>query len=116
MIMNSAAPATTINPDADCVTLINVFTVDAEKQAELIEALDRATVVVIAQRPGFISANIHVGLDGTKVANYARWASVDDFTAMLADPTCREHMDQASALASFAPELYRVHSVHRTTR
>ena len=62
--------------------------------------------------PGFISANIHRSLDGTKVANYAQWRSVEDFQAMLKNPSALPHMQQAAALAKFEPGLYEVVETH----
>ncbi|MGH7866163.1 MAG: antibiotic biosynthesis monooxygenase [Candidatus Dormibacteraceae bacterium] len=41
------------------MTLINVFTVDPEKQDRLVKLLDTATEETIRHLPGFISANIH---------------------------------------------------------
>jgi imidazolonepropionase-like amidohydrolase len=63
--------------------------------------------------PGFVSANIHVSTDGTRVVNYAQWETAGAYQAMLADPTAREHMAPAAALASsFDPHVYTVESVH----
>ncbi len=101
-----------IDVSAGCVTLINVFTVAPENQARLIELLEQATAEVIRHQPGFISANLHAGLDGTRVANYAQWASVDDMNAMLASPECRPHLQECAAIADSEPFVYRVSSVH----
>jgi quinol monooxygenase YgiN len=103
-----------ITAEARVVTLINSFRVDPEQQDALVELLGRATDEVMRHQPGFVSASIHRGLDGTTVANYAQWASRADFEAMLADPTAQQHMGEAAALAaSFTPLLYDVASVHR---
>jgi quinol monooxygenase YgiN len=104
--------STTIETGKPVVTLINVFTVDAARQAELIALLDRATVEVMRHLPGFVSANIHRSLDGTKVANYAQWRSKEDFQAMLKDPRAQEHMRAVTAMAQAEPVLYEVASVH----
>jgi quinol monooxygenase YgiN len=104
--------ATSIRPGKALVTLINVFTVAPEHQQELIEVLDRATVQVIRHVPGFVSANIHRGLDGTRVANYAQWTSRAAYEAMLGNPAAGEHMAAAAQLATFEPTLYEVASVH----
>lgn len=104
---------TTISREAPHVTLINVFTVAAQRQRELVELLVTATEEVMRHRPGFVSANIHVGTDGTRVVNYAQWESVEAFQAMLADPVAREHMSACAALAEADPHLYTVESVHR---
>ena len=47
--------------------------------------------------PGFVSANIHLSTDRTRVVNYAQWESAEAYSAMLADPTAREHMSKAAA-------------------
>ena len=63
--------------------------------------------------PGFVSANIHASDDGSRVVNYAQWASTEDFHAMLDDGRAREHMARAAEIAThFDPHLYRVASVH----
>jgi quinol monooxygenase YgiN len=102
----------TISAEAELVTLINCFTVDADRQDSLVALLEQATEDVMRHRPGFISASIHRGLDGTSVANYAQWASRADFEAMLADPVAQRHMGQARAMATAKPLLYEVASVH----
>jgi hypothetical protein len=103
---------TTIAVDQELATLINVFTVAPASQQQLVELLVAATQEVMQHQPGFISANIHASLDGTKVVNYAQWRSPADFEAMLADPAAQEHMGPAYELATVEPNLYRVASVH----
>jgi quinol monooxygenase YgiN len=103
---------TTIEEGAAVVTLINVFTVDPSRQDELVKLLGDATDQVMRHMPGFVSANIHRGLDGRHVANYAQWASPEAMEAMLANPAAQHHMHAAAAMAQFSPGLYRVASVH----
>ncbi len=98
----------TITPGDTVCTLINVFTVTPEDQQRLIDALDEATARVMRLLPGFISANIHKGLDGTRVTNYAQWASRDAFEAMLHVPDARTHMEEVTRIASAEPYLYEV--------
>lgn len=106
--------SSSIDVSAGCVTSIEVFTVGAENQARLVELLEQATAAVIRQQPGFISANLHAGLDGTRVANYGQWASVDDLNAMFASPECRPYLDEVAAIAESQAYVYRVSSVtHR---
>ena len=104
---------TTIEQHASYATLINVFTVEPERAAELAELLQRSTDEVMRHLDGFRSANIHVSTDGTRVVNYAQWESAEAFKAMTADPKARDHMVAAAELAtSFDPHLYTVESVH----
>lgn len=101
--------ATTIATDQDVVTLVNVFTVSPERQRELADLLAQATRDTMNRMPGFVSANIHRSLDGTRVVNYAQWRRVEDFEAMLRDPTAQVHMQAATQLAiSVEPHLYEV--------
>jgi len=99
---------TTISPENDVVTLINVFTVEPEDQQRLVDVLIQATEAVMDKLPGYVSANIHRSLDGRRVANYAQWRSRDAFEAMLQHPEARVHMGEVAGLASFEPYLYEV--------
>jgi heme-degrading monooxygenase HmoA len=99
----------TIAKANDVVTLINVFTVAPEDQQRLVDVLVEATQAVMRTQPGFVSANIHKSLDGTRVANYAQWRSKEAFEAMLRDQEAAEHMGEAARIAeSFEPHLYEV--------
>jgi quinol monooxygenase YgiN len=99
----------TITKDKDVVTLINVFTVAPEDQQRLVDVLVDATQTVMRKQPGFISANIHRSLDGTRVTNYAQWQSREALEAMLRDREAAEHMGEAAKIAErFEPHLYEV--------
>jgi heme-degrading monooxygenase HmoA len=99
----------TIAKDRDLVTLINVFTVAPEDQQRLVDVLVDATQAVMRNQQGFISANIHRSLDGTRVTNYAQWRSPEAFEAMLGDREAAEHMGEAAKIAErFEPHLYEV--------
>src|ERR1700754_1101599 len=104
---------TTIRANSDYATLINVFTVEPDKAADLTALLASATEDVMQHQPGFRAANIHLSTDRTRVVNYAQWDSADAYQAMLSDATAREHMATAAEMAiSFDPHLYTVESVH----
>lgn len=105
---------TTISTDQSLTTLVNVFTVAPEAQQSLVDLLVTATEDVMAHRPGFVSANIHASLDGTRVTNYAQWSTEEDFQTMLSDPDAREHFTAVNTIASAEPHLYRVESVHHS--
>jgi quinol monooxygenase YgiN len=104
---------TTLDPGDGGVALINTFRVKPGKAAELVAVLTEATETTMGKVPGFISANLHVSEDGTRVVNYAQWRSKADFEAMKADPRAREHMGAAAALSeSFEPVLYELRYSH----
>jgi quinol monooxygenase YgiN len=99
---------TTISPRHKLVTLINVFTVEPANQARLLELLTRATETSVRHAPGFISASLHRGLDGTKVTMVAQWRSVEDYQAMRENPAPLPYLQQALAIAKFEPGMYEV--------
>jgi quinol monooxygenase YgiN len=99
---------TTISKGNKVLTLINVFTVEPAKQQELVELLIHATQSSVRHVTGFISASLHRSLDGTKVAMYAQWRSVEDYQAMRNNPTASPYMRQAVALAHFELGMYEV--------
>jgi heme-degrading monooxygenase HmoA len=104
---------TSISTDAPVVTLINVFTVAADRQGALVAALDRATAEVFVGLPGFRSANIHASLDGVRVVNYAQWASEEAFNEMRERAEVQEHMKEIMTIADgFEPRLFSVRAVH----
>ena len=102
---------TTISTEKTVVTFINIYTVAHEKQQELVDLLVRAASPM-SKVPGFISANIHRSLDGTKVANYVQWQSIEDLHKMQKDPTTQPHIEEEAALAKFDPGTYSVVSIH----
>jgi quinol monooxygenase YgiN len=99
---------TTISKEKKFITLINVFTVDPAKQQQLVDLLIQATESSVRDVPGFISASLHRGLDGTKLAMYAQWRSVEDYQAMRKNAAALPYMEQALALAEFESGMYEV--------
>ncbi len=103
----------TIDAEQPNLTLINLYEVDADKQTDLACLLSDITEATIRHAPGFVSVSIHSSLDGTKVVNYAQWASKDYFEAFMRKPETHEQLKRFAALAkSVSPALYRVNSVH----
>lgn len=108
---------TTISTERDIVTLTNVFTVAPADQQRLLDLLVEATDSVMNRLPGFVSANLHKSIDGTKVTNYAQWRSREDFEAMLQNPEAMAHMKEAGWIAEeFEPHLYEVSFVDAVDR
>lgn len=101
---------TRILQGGDFVTLINVFTVEPDDQQRLVGLLVEATEAVMNKLPGFVSANLHKSLDGTKVVNYAQWRSREAFGAMLDNAEANAHMrGEAEKIArKIEPHLYEV--------
>ena len=97
---------TTLDPNDNYVTLINTFQVKPEHADELAELLHHASEVM-CNIPGFISANLHISEDKTRVVNYAQWRDKADMEAMLRSPEAQPHLKSAADLAeSYDPVLY----------
>jgi len=112
--MNTPITTITVDIGTEQVTLVNVFTVAPERQIELVEALEEATSEIFMSVPGFISANLHTSLDGTRVINYAQWASEKHYQDALQRDDVRAHVGKAAAAAAkWDPTLVRVRSIHR---
>lgn len=106
---------TTIDPDQDVMTLINVFRVDPSRCDELVALLTTATTDTLADLPGFVSANIHRSDDKATVVNYAQWTSRADYRAALENPAVLPHLQEAAGVAeSFDPIIAAV--IHTTSR
>jgi hypothetical protein len=98
----------TISKENNCVTLINIFTVEPSNQKKLMELLVEATERSVRHVQGFISASFHRSLDGTRVAAYAQWRSAADYQAMRKNAVALPYMEQALALATFDSGMYEV--------
>jgi quinol monooxygenase YgiN len=97
-----------ISDGQDSITLINVFAVAPADQQRLVDLLTSATDGIVNDAPGFISSTLHRSLDGTRVAMYARWRSIEDYQAMRSDPRPRAFLEQALSIATFEPGMYEV--------
>ena len=71
-----------MNQDANEITLVNLFTVEPEKQASAANKIAEIYRMIVSKQPGFISAKVHTSLDGTRVVAIARWQSESDLKAM----------------------------------
>lgn len=104
---------TKIQPGAGGITLINVYEVEPEHQAELSRLLSEVTEAIIRKHQGFVSVSVHSSFDGRHVVNYAQWASKLDFENFMASPGTQDQLKGFAALAkSISPALYKVDAVH----
>jgi antibiotic biosynthesis monooxygenase (ABM) superfamily enzyme len=96
-----------IRANEGVVTQVNVFTVEPERQQELIDLLREAAEFARGV-PGWRSASIHRSLDGTRVVNYAQ--SDDMESAQRVIEALREagYLERNKALGVASPGLYEV--------
>jgi heme-degrading monooxygenase HmoA len=110
------AAMTTISKNAELVTFINVFTVQPADQARLVELLARVTETSVRHAPGFVCSSLHRSVDGTKVAMYAQWRSLEAYEAMRRDPAPAADLKEALTIAKFEPGMYEVVESYATPR
>lgn len=72
----------TTNQHKQEITLINIFTVEPEKQQSATDKVAEIYQTFVSNQPGFISAKVQASLDGTRVAAVAQWESRSALTAM----------------------------------
>jgi Antibiotic biosynthesis monooxygenase len=99
---------TVISKGDRVATIINVFTVAPDDQKRLVDLLARATQSSVRHIPGFVSAALHRGLDGTKVTMYAQWRTVEDYQRMRGRRDASPFLEEAMTIAAFDPGLYEV--------
>ena len=104
---------TTLDPRDGYTILINTFKVKPGQADALVAALTKATEETVKKIPGFVSANLHVSLDGKQVVNYAQWRSKADFERAMQVPEFQAHVKEMHGLfESFDPVLYELRYSH----
>lgn len=98
---------TLIRANSGVITQINVFTVPTDGQQPLIDHLARAAACA-RQEPGWLSANLHRSLDGTRVVNYAQSESVEAARAVIERLTAGGFIDRNRDFGEAHPGLYEV--------
>jgi quinol monooxygenase YgiN len=98
---------TTIEAGKGIITQINVFSVDPKNVDALVETLKEAAHTVKGKN-GWLSINLHVSLDRTKVTNYAQCSSKEAWDEIMEDLYSNGFIDRLVALGSPEPCLYEV--------
>lgn len=101
-----------ITREGDRQTVVTTFETNPGQCEDLLDALTDAFENFIRHQPGFIAAGLHVNDARTRIANYAQWASREDFKAMLRTAEMRERSRQFTQFCrSFEPVMYDVAAV-----
>ena len=98
---------TLIRANSGVITQINVFTVPPDGQQRLIEQLAKAAAYA-RETPGWLSANVHRSLDGTRVVNYAQSESVEAAQAVIERLRAGGFLDRNRDFGEAHPGLYEV--------
>lgn len=98
---------TVIESDRGVVTQINVFEVEPDNVDLLVDTLKEAAGTV-THIPGWMSINLHVSLDRTRVTNYAQCASKEAWDTVMEVIYANGFIDRLVAIATPRPCLYEV--------
>ena len=91
--------------------LVNVFEVDAQDEAALLQAWE-ADANWMKQQPGYISTQLHRAIGASRLyLNYAVWESVAHFRAAFTHPDFSSALAHYPSSAVAAPHLFRKLSV-----
>jgi heme-degrading monooxygenase HmoA len=95
----SPAMQATIRPDAQVITLVNVFTVEPAKLPSLLDILREGTETFFSKMPGFVSSSVLTARDSGRAINYSQWQSADDIAAFRKDPRFAPYIQRLLVLA-----------------
>lgn len=95
-----------ITPDANVLTMINVWTPADGKQAEFVTLLEAALSNELIHQPGFVSGNIHRSLDSDHVVMYAQWADQDALEAFVAKLQSGGAPEMGAAFGAAQPDFH----------
>ena len=98
---------TLVRANSGVITQINVFTVPPGRQQPLLDQLAKAAAYA-RETPGWISANLHRSLDGTRVVNYAQSESIEAAQAVIERLKAGGFLDRDRDLGEAHPGLYEV--------
>jgi quinol monooxygenase YgiN len=87
-------------PSNEPITLINVLSVEPQKQQELVELLRQNTETVIRTLKGWIATSLIASSDGKRVVIHSQWQTVADVEAMRSDRRMVAYFPKIAALAS----------------
>ncbi len=75
----------TIAKNNHVLTVIIIFSVEPERQQQLVDTIIEFLETAVKHQPGFVSSSIHKSLDGVRVMNYAQWQSQSDYNAFISN-------------------------------
>ena len=96
-----------IEANTGVITQINIFTVSPENAQPLIDLLIEAANSA-KDVAGWLSANIHLSLDGTQVVNYAQCENREAQTAVMKKLISEGFLERNKKLGIAHPGLYEV--------
>lgn len=95
------------------ITLVNILSIEPQKQQELVDLLRQNTETVVKTLKGWIATDLIASHDGTRVVIHSQWDSLSDIEAMRADPRMQAYFPKIKALASLDSIMGAVVMAHQ---
>lgn len=64
------------------ITFVDIFTINPDKQQDLLRAIEDAYRTVVKHQPGYISARLLKSDDGTKITVVSLWQTQENLTSI----------------------------------
>jgi quinol monooxygenase YgiN len=104
-----------ISLDKTVATLITVYEVEPADQQRLVDLLTTTYEQFMMHQPGFISAHVLKGQDGTRVVTYAQWESRAAVETVLHSNELWPTLIQLQRIGVADPWFYEIASTHTAT-
>ncbi|KST66180.1 antibiotic biosynthesis monooxygenase family protein [Mastigocoleus testarum] len=96
-----------INKNNSVITPIVIFSVEPERQQNLIDIIIDF-LPDVEKQAGFVSASLHKSMDGEKVVNYAQWQSIKDYEGFLENPNLQSGRTKLSEFNRPDSHIYEI--------
>ncbi len=88
------------------VTFVNVIDIDPDTREQVLAHLREGAATVFSRCAGFVSLELLVSTDGTRIINVARWHSAEDLSAAQSAPGASTYARRTAEVASARPGVF----------
>lgn len=88
------------------VTFVNVLDIDPDTRDQVIAHLREGAATVFSRCAGFVSLELLVSTDSTRIINVARWRGTEYLTAAQSAPGASTYARRTAELASARPGVF----------
>jgi heme-degrading monooxygenase HmoA len=95
------------------ITFVNMFTVEAGRQAAAFEGIQQIYTEVVKFQAGFISATLLKSDDGNTVTAIAQWETAENLASLSQHPRFRELHNESfyESIIKVEPRIYSAEKV-----
>jgi heme-degrading monooxygenase HmoA len=95
------------------ITFVNMFTVEAGRQAAVFEGIQQIYTEVVKFQAGFINATLLKSDDGNTVTAIAQWETAENLASLSQNPRFRELHNESfyASIIKVEPRIYSAEKV-----